>query len=134
MALSASIALSLHDLLWMRGSRVGINSAKAFSSPGAIVRAKESRALRPDCMFSSSFPVRDNSTVSRISKTDEDDEVRTSSESLSTRAASKSSVPDLSWNNFQRVFRAESFVQHSPSYLRPPSTGLSHTTQTQPRI
>lgn len=96
MALSASIALSLHDLLWMRGNRVEINSAKAFSSPGAIVRAKESRALRLDCMFSSSSPIRDSSIVSRISKMDEDDEARTSSESLSTRAASKFSVPDLS--------------------------------------
>jgi len=95
-ALSASIALSLYDLLWMRGSRLGINSAKAFSSPGVIVRAKESRALRPDdCMFSS-FPVRNDSTISRIFKMDEDDEVRISSESLSTRTASKSSVPDLS--------------------------------------
>ena len=40
---------------------------------------------------------------------DEGEEVRTSSESLSTRSASKSNVPDLSWNGCQRAFPADSF-------------------------
>ena len=133
MALSASIASSLHDLLWMRGSKVGINSAKAFSSPGAILRAKESRVFRPDCTLSS-FPVRHNPTVSRIFKMDKDEEMRTSSESLSTRSASKSNVPDLSWSGCQRIFRAEFFVQRSPSYPQSPSAGLSHATQTRLRV
>jgi len=79
----------------MRGRTVVINSAKAFSSPGAIVRAKESSALRPDCTFSPSSPTRHNLNVSRIIKTDEGEELRTSSDSFSTRSESKSNVPDL---------------------------------------
>jgi hypothetical protein len=73
----------------------GTKSAKAFSSPGAIVRAKESTALRPDCVFSSLFPVRHNLTVSRVLRTGEDEELRTSSESLRLRSASKSNALDL---------------------------------------
>ena len=74
---------------------VGINSAKAFSSPGAIVRAKDSRAFRPDSVFPSSFPARHSLTVSRVLRTGEDEELRTSSDSFRLRSASKSNTPDL---------------------------------------
>jgi len=105
MAPNASTAFSLHDLLWTRGKIVGINSAKAFSSPGAIVRAKESRALRPDCTISSLFSVRHNLIVSRIFEMDEDEELRTSSDSFNTRSASKYSPPDFIWVDCQGIRR-----------------------------
>ena len=73
----------------------GINSAKVFSSPSAMVRAKESRALRPDCVHSSSFPVRHDLTLSRVRRTGEDEELRTSSDSFRLRSASKFNAPDL---------------------------------------
>ena len=99
---------------------VEIIPAKLFSSPGAIVHAKEVRALRPDRTFSSSFPTRHNSTVSRIFETDADEELRTSSDSFNTRSANKSNALDFIWDSRQRVRQAVGFVLHSPLYLPPP--------------
>jgi len=96
---------------------VGINSAKSFSSPGAIVHAKELRALRPDRTTSPSSPVKHNSTASRIFETDGDEELRTLSDSFNTRSASKSNEPDLIWGDRQSVRQAGVFMQCSPYYL-----------------
>ena len=69
------------------------------------MRAKESRALRPDRTFPSSFPIKHNLSVSRIFETDEDEKLRTSSDSFITRSASKFNTADCIWGDRQKIRR-----------------------------